>query len=595
MPITEALRARRAPDISVLVPGFADITKSALTVAGALYAALSVLHLFQPADWALPMSATAMGTAVLLLGWRAAFSTPSLPQYVRHRALFAITLLAWLNSALHLWLSGDPIQATNVAIVILAAGIVLIDRTEYAVCVVLCWAAWFIHISATGEQTAVAHYGIHLLEVTVLASAAFAWKHMVLVRNNDLLGREQAAREEAEVNLRRATDADITLRENEERFRMLFALAPVGIALTSMEDGHFLSGNDALFDMMGCREGELSGLPCRDTTPCALDVAELEQFELLHAHGHFGPYEKQFVRKDGTHLPVLLSGRRLIDASGRSIVLSVAQDISARKLFEANLADARDAAQAANVAKSRFLATMSHELRTPLNAILGFSDMIGKETFGPVGIPQYAEYGQIIHESGNHLLSLINDVLDLSKVEAGKMELDPEANDVAEIIAEAVRLAGARHGEGHGPSPQTVAAPELPLLLADRRRLLQMIVNLISNARKFTPDEGSVTVHARMLAAGGIVITVTDTGAGIAPADIPKALEPFTQVDDSKSRRHAGTGMGLPIVKSLVELHGGEFTLESDLGLGTRASLIFPPAATRKRPSAPNVPKALIA
>jgi signal transduction histidine kinase len=215
-----------------------------------------------------------------------------------------------------------------------------------------------------------------------------------------------------------------------------------------------------------------------------------------------------------------------------------------------------------------------------LNAILGFSEIIADQTFGSAGNTQYAEYARIIHQSGAHLLSLINDLLDLSKIEAGKMELHPEANDVAEIVTEALRLASARLGEQRGPEPRACLASGLPLLQADRRALLQMVVNLVSNARKFTPADGTVTVDARTNAAGGIVITVADTGIGIARDDIPKALAPFTQIDDGAARRHGGTGLGLPIVKSLIDIHGGELVLESDAGKGTRVSLIFPPAST---------------
>ncbi|MDZ4738673.1 MAG: ATP-binding protein [Alphaproteobacteria bacterium] len=444
----------------------------------------------------------------------------------------------------------------------------LIDRTEYAVCVVLCWAAWFIHISATGEQTAVAHYGIHLLEVTVLASAAFAWKHIVLVRNNDLLGREQAAREEAEVNLRRATDADITLRENEERFRMLFALAPVGIALTSMEDGLFLSGNDALFDMMGCREGELSSLPCRDTTPCALDVAELEQFELLHAHGHFGPYEKQFVRKDGTHLPVLLSGRRLIDASGRIIVLSVVQDISARKLFEANLADARDAAEAASNAKSEFLAMMSHEIRTPLNGVLGMTAALLETDLRA----EQRHYAQTVHDSGDSLMRIINDVLDFSKLEAGKLEFEATPFDLPFVLRHAAEICEPRAKEKNLSLDIELAADLQDYVKADAGRLRQVALNFLTNAIKFTAT-GRVALRASTLASptGHLTlrVEVTDTGIGI-PADrLAKLFKSFTQADASISRRFGGTGLGLAISKKLVESMGGKIGVVSEVGKGS--------------------------
>ena len=239
------------------------------------------------------------------------------------------------------------------------------------------------------------------------------------------------------------------------------------------------------------------------------------------------------------------------------------------------LEQAREDAVDANNAKSRFLASMSHELRTPLNAILGFSEMIEGQFYGPVGDKRYSDYARLIHVSGKHLLSLIRDVLDLSKIEAGKMDIHPEPLDVAAILAEAQDLVGANAKLADGRIALELT-PDLPHLLADKRAVIQMTVNLLSNAVKFTPESGAIVLRAQLRKDGGIMIEVRDGGIGIAKADIPKALAAFGQIDGELSRKHAGTGLGLPIVTSLMELHGGHFALDSEVGQGTTATLLFP-------------------
>jgi signal transduction histidine kinase len=251
-------------------------------------------------------------------------------------------------------------------------------------------------------------------------------------------------------------------------------------------------------------------------------------------------------------------------------------------LSRAALETAKAEAVSANVAKSRFLANMSHELRTPLNSILGFSEIIRAQTLGPVGDSRYAEYASDIHDSGAHLLSLIGDILDLSRIEAGKWEILDESIDVAEISRDALRLVETRDRKAEGAITIEVDR-DLPYVRADRRALLQMLINLLSNALKFTPDGGRIVLEARRLGNGGATIEVSDTGIGMAPEDIPKALAVFSQVDDSASRRHEGTGLGLPIVKSLIELHGGTISLSSQKGRGTVAALLFPPERTIER------------
>lgn len=244
---------------------------------------------------------------------------------------------------------------------------------------------------------------------------------------------------------------------------------------------------------------------------------------------------------------------------------------------QSELERAREAAVAANTAKSKFLATMSHELRTPLNSILGFSEIIRDERLGSLGDQRYSEYASYINESGSHLLSLIGDILDLSRIETGKMDLQFEPVYLRELAEAAVLRAATRERKAN--DCVTISTPtDLPQLSADRRSMLQMLINLISNALKFTPADGKITVSAFMRDDGGMTVQVRDTGIGMAPEDIPRALQAFTQVDDNLSRRHEGTGLGLTIVKSMMEQHGGQLDLQSAKGEGTTVSLVFPAA-----------------
>ncbi len=277
---------------------------------------------------------------------------------------------------------------------------------------------------------------------------------------------------------------------------------------------------------------------------------------------------------------IRLADGRSVQAVEHKIVgggrLCVFNDITELKRREEELRQARDAAELANRAKSEFLANMSHELRTPLNAIIGFSEVLTNQMFGPLGSERYVEYAKDVRDSGQHLLEIINDILDVSKAEAGKLELHEQPVDVAAAIRASLRLVKER-ARNQQLTLRATVPDNLSRLLADERMIKQILLNLLSNAIKFTLEGGSVEVSAAFAEDGGLELVVTDTGIGIAEEDIDKAMEPFRQVDSSLTRPHEGTGLGLPLVKSLAVLHGATLELESELGVGTRAVVRFGP------------------
>jgi two-component system cell cycle sensor histidine kinase PleC len=249
--------------------------------------------------------------------------------------------------------------------------------------------------------------------------------------------------------------------------------------------------------------------------------------------------------------------------------LEETRDEALRKRFEA---------ETANASKTAFLANMSHELRTPLNAILGFSEIIAEECFGPVGSKRYKEYAGDIHSSGAHLLSLINDLLDVAKIEAGKMEIAPHPLDAHRTFDIALKLIGAKARERQ----QTLAIeidPACPPLYADERALKQILINLCSNAVKFTPEGGRIVVRAEAARSGGFQISVQDNGPGIPREKLDKIFTPFSQVDNRYDRQAGGTGLGLALVRGLAELHGGRAWLESEPGRGCCAYVVLPVTA----------------
>jgi signal transduction histidine kinase len=298
------------------------------------------------------------------------------------------------------------------------------------------------------------------------------------------------------------------------------------------------------------------------------DVDEFVDARMQQFHNPEGPVDLQ--RPDRTWLratvQVLENGERILTAN----------DITGLKRAEAGLMAAKEQAEQANRAKSMFLANMSHELRTPLNAISGFSEIIQEELFGPLGDPHYSEYARDIHASGQHLLSIINDILDLSRIEEGMDELEESEHAIVDAIEACLPLVRERSAAARVRIELDIAAG-LPRVIIDLRRVKQILINLLSNAIKFTEAGGNITILAAMAEGGSLEIAVRDNGIGMRPEDISRALEPFGQIDSSLARRYEGTGLGLSLARKLVEAHGGRLLINSELGVGTNVRMLLPP------------------
>ena len=370
-------------------------------------------------------------------------------------------------------------------------------------------------------------------------------------------------------------EAEFAAQEAERSYRELFEHTTIGIYRSSPE-GKQLRANAALVRLNGY-DSEAEMLPAVNdiASEWYVDPQRRNEFKrLLDERDHVENFVSEIYRhKTRERIWISESARAVRDEHGRLLYYEgTVADITAQMRAEA-ANRARDAAEAISRAKSEFLANMSHELRTPLNAILGFTQIMRREMFGPLGAARYKGYAEDIHESALHLLRLIEDILDTAKAEASMLTLSDDVFDIQPAIAAAVRML---QEEAAKADLKIEATPcDAPLRLrADKRRFQQVVLNLLSNAVKFTPAGGRVTLAATADDSGAIVVTVADTGIGIAATDLERIFEPFVQLD--RSRFQEGAGLGLPLCQQLMQAHGGTLRLTSEPGKGTQAEARFP-------------------
>jgi PAS domain S-box-containing protein len=384
------------------------------------------------------------------------------------------------------------------------------------------------------------------------------------------------------VDVTESRRADQALRASEAKLRTLFELSPIGIALNDFATGAYLDVNAALIAPSGYTREEFLNLSYWDITPAKYEASEREQIHLLNTTGRFGPYEKEYRRKDGTCYPVVLNGVKTIDPSGRAVIWCIIEDITERKQTEQEILHTNDQlataiananqlaleAELASIANSAFLANMSHEIRTPMNGVIG---MLGLLLDTPLS-PEQRNFAEVASSSGDALLSLINDILDFSKIEAGKLELENIPLDLAKLLSDVSPTLALR---AHDQNIEFICdiAPGVPTLInGDPVRLRQIILNLAGNALKFT-SKGEVAIHVTVESTTRadtlLRFSVTDTGLGIPADKIPILFTKFSQVDASTTRKYGGTGLGLAISKQLAELMGGSVGVKSEVGHGS--------------------------
>ena len=362
----------------------------------------------------------------------------------------------------------------------------------------------------------------------------------------------------------------------EASYRAFFDHAVEGIFRTT-PGGHYLAVNQALADIYGYLTPEALIIGLTDiSAQLYVDPRRRAEFHaLMQAHDVVTNFVSEIHHRSGRRIWISENARAVRDWSGELLCYEgTVEDVTEKFEQERALRSALRQAEIANRMKAAFLAAMSHELKTPLNAVLGFSEIIRDQLLGPIENQAYLEYAGDIHSSGTRLLSVINDVLDVSRLEGGLLTINAQPQSAADLADSAIALARAvtcdqRHIEID--MPQDLAA-----LHVDPRRLAQALGNLLANALKFTPESGRVRISARPQVDGSLHLAVEDTGIGMAQETIVQALEPFRQLDGSLARRFEGTGLGLSIAKALAELHGGSLTVQSAIGEGTVVTIILP-------------------
>jgi PAS domain S-box-containing protein len=372
----------------------------------------------------------------------------------------------------------------------------------------------------------------------------------------------------------------------EASYRAFFDHAVEGIFRTTPE-GHYLAVNQALADIYGYTTPEtlIAGLTDIGMQLYADSRRRNEFRTQMQANDIVTNFVSEIYHRSGRRIWISENARAVRDWSGKLLCYEgTVEDVTEKFEQERALRTALRQAEIANRMKAAFLAAMSHELKTPLNAVLGFSEIIRDEMLGPVGHAAYRDYAGDIHKSGARLLAVINDVLDVSRLEGGLLTIEAHSENIQDVAKGAIKLARGLTQDRRGIEIDVPA--EMPSLYVDPRRLSQALGNLLANALKFTPESGQVRFVARLQPDGGIHLMVEDTGIGMAQETIAVALEPFRQLDGSLARRFEGAGLGLSISKALAELHGGHLSVRSAVGEGTTVTIALPVARVGQYPDA---------
>ncbi len=420
---------------------------------------------------------------------------------------------------------------------------------------------------------------IPLIVAVATVVALVSYLHLTSTHNRQATTLAQNLQTANEKLSRQMSDEEkmaLALRESEQKYRAIFENAAIGICQIA-PSGEWVNANRTMAQMLGYDKAQdlLLAQPDLHGQLFVDPHVRRDWVGMLEKTSQQGK-EAEVRKQSGKAVWVNMTGHAARDTFGDIIHFECTMfDITERRRAELGLLAAKEQADFANRSKSEFLANMSHELRTPLNAIIGFSEIIRDELFGEVANKQYVEYAGDIYDSGSLLLSLINDILDMSKIEAGKRELAEETLDVEQIVRAVMRLVAARAKAGKVKMSMKVS-PAMPSLRAEERAVKQILTNLLTNAIKFTPEGGTISLLASVLETGDICIKIQDTGIGMSADEIPVAMAPFGQIESALSRKNQGTGLGLPLTRALAELHGGSLSIDSKVGDGTLVTLLFP-------------------
>ncbi len=423
-------------------------------------------------------------------------------------------------------------------------------------------------------------FGVSVVSVRAAVILVIMTAILTLVKHFNAVMRREAEQ--------RATQQQLNLTVSENRLAGILKIALEAIIVTDdkMRIQLFNKGAEVVF---GYTEHEIIGQRIDRLMPVRFRVAHnhhVQTFAAAHVQSLGMEERKEIIglRKNGEEFPAQASISKFGAPNG-VIYTTILRDVSAERAARTELLDAKLAAEAANEAKSRFLANMSHELRTPLNAIIGFASLLLNEAGYHVEERKRHEYAEDIQGAGRHLLAIINEVLDISRIEVGKIQLNEEDVILSDLIGSCIRMKRPLAAEV-GIEITTDVAAALPAIHADKRLLTQVLLNILSNALKFSERGGRIVVSARVGDGGGVDLSVRDTGIGMSAQDITRIGEPFLQIDSQLARNYEGVGLGLAISKRLVELHGGELRIDSTPGRGTTVTVLLPPRRVRAEPLA---------